>query len=281
MRQALIVGYRGASQMGFDPLRLVRSFRGIPRYVQDYRTIRRQLTAGTGSFRLGYPLPCLADRFEPNGTASGHYFHQDLFVAQQVFNRNPERHVDVGSRIDGFVAHVAAFRQIEAIDIRKQESKTSGILFVQADMMGSLPEQLLGYCDSLSCLHALEHFGLGRYGDSIDVEGHLRGLSNLALILRPGGRLYLSVPIGPQRIEFNGQRVFAVSHLFDLIRKDFEVEQFSFVDDQGDLHQRVQLDDSLIQSNYGCHFGCGIVEAVRRTPNSDQPAPHKEAALSA
>ena len=109
----------------------------------------------------------------------------------------------MGSRIDGFVAHVASFRKIEAVDIREQTSEIQNISFVKADMMAPLPENLHGYADSVSCLHALEHFGLGRYGDGIDVDGHVRGIENLAKLLSAGGRLYLSVPIGPQRIEFN------------------------------------------------------------------------------
>jgi len=52
----------------------------------------------------------LTDRFDPGGDASGHYFHQDLIVARRIFERDPRKHVDVGSRIDGFVAHLAVFR---------------------------------------------------------------------------------------------------------------------------------------------------------------------------
>jgi len=58
----------------------------------------------------------LTDRFDPGGDASGHYFHQDLIVARRIFERDPRKHVDVGSRIDGFVAHLAVFRQVEVID---------------------------------------------------------------------------------------------------------------------------------------------------------------------
>ena len=38
--------------------------------------------------------------------------------------------------------------------------------------------------ESLSCLHALEHFGLGRYGDPINPEGNIIGLENMIKILR-------------------------------------------------------------------------------------------------
>jgi len=65
-----------------------------------------------------------------------------------------------------------------------------------------------GYSDSVSCLHALEHFGLGRYGDPVDPNGYARGVANLAGLVREGGALYLSVPIGVERVEFNAHRVF-------------------------------------------------------------------------
>jgi len=62
--------------------------------------------------------------------------------------------------------------------------------------------------DSLSCLHVLEHFGLGRYGDAIDPNGYKTGFANLASLLRPGARFYLSTPTGRERVEFNANWVF-------------------------------------------------------------------------
>src|SRR5205085_9848443 len=63
------------------------------------------------------------------------------------------------------------------------------------------------YGDWLSCLHALEHVGVGRYGDQVNPDGFNQGLANLARLLRPNGLLYLSVPIGMPRVEFNAQAV--------------------------------------------------------------------------
>ena len=39
--------------------------------------------------------------------------------------------------------------------------------------------QDFGQTDSLSCLHAIEHFGLGRYTDPIDINIHIKGLTTL------------------------------------------------------------------------------------------------------
>jgi hypothetical protein len=64
------------------------------------------------------------------------------------------------------------------------------------------------YCELLSCLHASEHFGLGRYGDPVNPLGYQRGIGNMAQLLQPGGTFYLSKPIGQERVEFNAYWVF-------------------------------------------------------------------------
>jgi len=250
---------------GWDPRVTLANLRGLPAYLRDRRALRRgaRLSGRGGEFPFGRALPLLTERFVESGTAKGHYFHQDLLIARRIREANPRRHVDVGSRVDGFVAHVAVFRQIDVFDIRTLDVQVPNIRFLQADMMKELPDHLAGCCDSLSCLHVLEHFGLGRYGDPVDFLGHEKALANLTRMLEPGGTLYLSVPIGPQRIEFNAHRVFSVETLLGLLEPGFEVDRFSFVDDSGDLHDDVNLDADAVSSSFGCQWGCGIVEAKK------------------
>lgn len=193
-----------SSQFGFDPPRFLRSLRGLPRYVHDLLRFRANYS---GRLEL---KPCLFDWYEEGGTTKSEYFRQDLLVARMIFAASPKKHVDIGSRVDGFVAHVASFREIEVFDVRPISMRMPGIVFKQADLMcsDSLPNHGIGYCDSLSCLHAIEHFGLGRYGDPIDPIGHERGIANMAHLLQPGGTFYLSTPIGLERVEFNANWVF-------------------------------------------------------------------------
>jgi SAM-dependent methyltransferase len=206
--------------------------------------------------------PCLGERAQQSGTASGHYFHQDLLVARRIFERQPEKHLDIGSRIDGFVAHVASYRMIEVFDIRPLDRPIKNVQFREVDLM-HLPGEYASYSDSVSCLHALEHLGLGRYGDEIDPDGHLKGLDALHSLVKPGGLLYLSVPIGPDRIEFNAHRVFSLPYLLDIVQGRFDVVDFSFVDDRGDLHHNVGLDSADVRDSFGCDYGCGILELRR------------------
>jgi hypothetical protein len=230
--------------------------------ISDYNELKRQQKSSSVSFPFGEFYPCLDDRSDNAGTAKGHYFHQDLLVARRIFANAPRLHADVGSRVDGFVAHVAAYREIEVFDVRPLKSNIVNVRFKQVDLMVPLSRALEGYCDSVSCLHALEHFGLGRYGDTVDFEGHLKGLANLKAVLAKDGKLYLSVPIGPQRIEFNAHRVFAVSTLLDLV-SDMRVDAFSYVDDKGDLHENAMLTKDAVANNFGCRYGCGILELTK------------------
>lgn len=242
-----------------SPKKLFRFLRHAPTMLTELNRLKQQARNSSHQFPFGKLNPHPHEKKQQGGTAKGHYFHQDLLVARRIYERNPKKHVDIGSRVDGFVAHVAAFRNIEVLDIRPLDSKIHNIQFRQADLMAP-PSDMLGYCDSLSCLHAIEHFGLGRYGDPIDFEGHLKGLDSLHAILKHGGILYLSCPIGPQRIEFNAHRVFAVNYLLSLFEGKFKILQFSYVDDQGDLHENVALTQGALDTNFGCNYGCGIFE---------------------
>jgi hypothetical protein len=246
-----------------SPKKLFRFLRHAPTMLAELSELKRQARLSSHLFPIERINPYPNEKKLQSGTSKGHYFHQDLLVAQRIYDNKPEKHVDVGSRVDGFVSHVAAFRDIEVLDIRPMDSKIRNIKFKQANLMTPPPE-MSSYCDSLSCLHAIEHFGLGRYGDPIDFEGHIKGLISLHTLLKPSGTLYLSCPIGPQRIEFNAHRVFGVKYLLALLEGRFQLRNFSYVDDSGDLHENVVLEDSLLAKDYGCHYGCGIFELEKR-----------------
>ncbi|MDD1606608.1 MAG: DUF268 domain-containing protein [Methylococcaceae bacterium] len=211
------------AQLGINPIMMLRSLFGLSRYVVDFFQFR---TKYTGRIEL---LPCLHDWHEEGGSTQDEYFWQDLYIAQKIYIANPKKHVDIGSRIDGFVAHVASFRAIEVFDIRPVTSDVPNIVFKQADLMNP-SQSLVQYCDSVSCLHALEHFGLGRYGDPINPLGYEAGLKNMTNILQQHGLFYLSVPIGIARVEFNAHRVFDPNEILRLAEDNgLLLEEFAWV----------------------------------------------------
>jgi hypothetical protein len=256
-----------ALAFGINPAAWRFAFRGLFVVLREYGELKRQNRAARSPFRVRFTMPCLSDRYDQSGSARGHYFYQDLTVARKIFERQPARHVDVGSRVDGFVAHVAAFRTVEVFDIRPLTLSIPTIVFRRADLT-DIPDAYRQYCDSLSCLHAIEHFGLGRYGDRIDLFGHVKGFKCLSEVLKPGGVLYFSVPIGPQRVDFNACRVFGIQTILDLAQDGFELTTFSFVDDEGAFHEDVRLTAEMIKSNGGCDYGCGIFEFRKKAEDT-------------
>ena len=244
--------------LGYNPKKTISTFKGIGFFYRDLRKIKLQ-KGQNSDFIFSSIEPKLNQRFSESGKTSGHYFHQDLLVAQRIYENKPIKHVDIGSRTDGFIAHVAVFREIEVFDIRPQKNKIKNIIFKQVDLM-NFSEPMVNYCDSISSLHVIEHFGLGRYSDSVDYYGHIKAIDNIYKILKEGGKFYFSVPIGKQRIEFNAFRVFNISYLLGLFNNKFKLDQFSYVNDKGDLYEDTKLDDYSVKNNYGCNFGCGIFE---------------------
>ena len=116
-------------QMGFNLIRFFNFFKNLPTFLNQYYKFKK-IYKGKVEF-----LPCLHDKNDEAGNSKGEYFLQDLYVAKRIFNANPINHLDVGSSFDGFVAHVASYRDIDVLDIRPINSKLPGIKFKQFDLM--------------------------------------------------------------------------------------------------------------------------------------------------
>lgn len=261
IRQKLIkIHWLLESQFGLDPLRLMKSIRRLPAFLADWFRFRKGYSG-----RLSL-IPCLHDRYAEGGTTKSEYFWQDLLVARSIYEAEPEVHVDIGSRIDGFVAHVASYRRVEVFDVRPISAQIPGVIFKQADLMRSdtLPRHgEEGYCDSLSCLHALEHFGLGRYGDPIDPMGYECGFSNMASLLRPGGVFYLSVPIGRERVEFNANRVFDPRTLVSLAKMNgLNITKLTVISGNG-VVQRVDMSAEQLANLAAHDYNLGVFEFAK------------------
>lgn len=244
-----------SSQLGLDFRLLFLAFFRLPRYISDLLEFKSRYSG-----KLNF-MPSLHDRYEESGAINTEYFWQDLLVARWIFAANPERHVDVGSRIDGFVTHVSSFREVEVFDVRPITTQIPGILFQQADFMENASIQnsdRVGYCDSLSCLHTIEHFGLGRYGDPINPEGHKKGIANMSSLLRKDGIFYLSTPIGKERVEFNANRVFDPNSIIN-IAKDYDLElQKLTIISKGKEVKEVSSNDAMLSELANCHYNLGI-----------------------
>lgn len=209
-------------QLGLDPVRATRGILGAPQFLRGLIVFLFQ--NGFTKFRLS---PALLDFSDKAGVTDGHYFWQDLIVAQWIFNDKPTSHLDVGSRLDGFVAHLLTFMEVEVLDIRPSSKLIPNLKVKIGDATSSISVNRNLY-DSVSSLHSIEHFGLGRYGDAIDINGHIKGLRNIADKVKQGGMLYISFPIGEPTIEFNSQRILHPLWPFEILN-DFDLIQFVLI----------------------------------------------------
>ena len=235
---------------GLDLMQFTLAVLNTPRFIRTMVAYRRRWKGGKFPLHIGLLYPQLTDWLDSAGVANGHYFHQDLWASRKIYEIQPKKHIDIGSRIDGFVAHVLTFMPITVIDVRPLKSDIPTLTFAQADATN-----LSGFADdsveSLSSLCAVEHFGLGRYGDLVDPDACFVVMREMARILQPGGRLYLSVPIGIERLEFNAHRVFSPKTIIDTF-KGFEIVSFAAVDDEGNFRDNVKPEDFLnARSTFG------------------------------
>ena len=167
----------------------------------------------------------IMDKYAQAGSM-GTYFWQDLWAAKKIYCAKPDLHYDIGSRFDGFIAHLLSFDQkVKLIDIRPFPYEVTGVDFTQADAT-NLESVNDNSISSLSALCAIEHFGLGRYGDPVDPEACFKCFKAIQKKVRRGGKVYISVPIGENRVEFNAHRVFTPQTIVDEF-SDMELEEFS------------------------------------------------------
>jgi hypothetical protein len=242
--------------VGFSPRTLLKTLKGIPQFVRDLRHYQRLNNGSSFRVSLRYLFPILTDREESAGMAPGHYFHQDLWAARKIFEQAPKQHVDIGSRVDGFVAHLLVFMPVTIIDIRQLESGVQGLSFIRDDAT-DLSTIASDSVKSISSLHAAEHFGLGRYSDPIDPSACFKFMNALQRVLAHGGRLYFSVPVGRERVEFNAHRVFAPKTIVDSFPQ-LQLLSFSYVADDGNLYE-----DADVASAAKCDYGCGLFQFTK------------------
>jgi hypothetical protein len=209
--------------------------------------------SGPGVLRVRESYPCLTD-WTSHTPFDRHYVYQGMWAARKLASAQCEIHVDVGSSVL-WVSVVASIIPTVFVDYRPVRNISDRILSVAGDVL-SLPFRD-GTIRSLSCLHVMEHIGLGRYGDPLDPSGSQKAAGELMRVLAPEGRLLLSVPIGRERVQFNAHRVFAVGTVLSIFRQ-LELRDLAIVDDAGSFINSVDP-----RSVPMCEYGCGLFEFVR------------------
>jgi hypothetical protein len=174
-----------------------------------------------------------------------------------LVKNSPAKHYDISSSLY-FSAILSSVLKIEFYDYRPADLQLSNLHCGKADLQ-HLPF-LDSSIESLSCMHVLEHIGLGRYGDPIDPLGDIKASNELVRVLAPNGCLIIVVPIGLQRICFNAHRIYSYSSVIKMFG-NLRLKEFSLIPDplRGD-HIIMNASEEVANLQ---EYGCGLFVFVK------------------
>ncbi len=198
--------------------------------LKDYLRFKKEAAFAKRGFSLSFNdlWPCLNDK-TPETDYERHYVYHIAWAARCVKELNPKLHVDIGSRLF-FCAMLSAFVPTDFYDYRPADIALSDLGSYKGDLT-NLPFKD-NELQSVSCLHTLEHIGLGRYGDPIDANGDLTAMKELARVTAPGGSLLVAMPMGKEmRIQFNAHRIYTYDAIVSYF-PGFTVRNFSYISEE-------------------------------------------------
>jgi len=154
-----------------------------------------------------------------------HYIYHTAWAARKVKEINPPKHVDISSSLS-FCSIVSAFVPVAFYDYRPANLHLDGLTSQSANLTSLHFES--NSIHSLSCMHTIEHIGLGRYGDPIDPDGDIKAINELKRVVAQGGYLIFVTPIGKKKLLFNGMRIYSYDQIINLF-KDLTLVEFSLI----------------------------------------------------
>ena len=169
---------------------------------------------------------CLDDKSTETGF-DRHYIYHPAWAARILMQTHPKRHTDISSTLN-FCTIVSAFIPVDFYDYRPAPIHLPGLNSLSANLV-ELPFRT-DSLESVSCMHVLEHVGLGRYGDPIDPDGDLRAIRELCRVVAPGGNLLVVVPVGAARVQFNAHRIYKHGDFLTYF-KELELVEFALIPD--------------------------------------------------
>lgn len=180
-----------------------------------------------------------------------HYILHPAWAARVLKGINPTLHIDISSTLS-FCSIVSAFIPIDFYDYRPANLNLSGLNSKEADLM-KLPFEDNSLV-SLSCMHTVEHIGLGRYGDPLDPEGDIKAINELKRVTTRGGNLLFVTPIGKPKLIYNAHRIYSYKQIISYF-EGFELKEFSLIPDNARVTGLIKNPSEKFTDNQ--NYGCG------------------------
>ena len=235
-----------------DAIKKIRRYILSPFILKDLRLFRATKGADRFSTIFTDIYPCIKDKTVTTGF-DRHYVYHTSWAARVVKEINPAFHIDISSSLY-FSGILSAFIPVHFYDYRPAKLVLSDLESKGGDLL-HLPFQDQSVY-SISCMHTIEHVGLGRYGDPMDGEGDIKAIKELKRVVAKDGNLIIVVPVGKPRIEFNAHRIYSYEQILSLVADDkFELKEFAFIPESDDEGPMIRNADPLLVSKV--HYACG------------------------
>ncbi|UKT64395.1 DUF268 domain-containing protein [Pedobacter mucosus] len=221
------------------------------RFYNELEMFKKDEAASLRSLTVTRLIPFLNDKTE-NTSFDPHYIYHPAWAARILSKTTPENHIDISSTVS-FCSIVSAFIPVQFYDYRPANIKLSNLTIGKVNLL-SLPFKD-NSIKSISCMHTVEHIGLGRYGDPIEYDGDIKAMKELSRVLAQGGNLIFVVPVGIRRIEFNAHRIYNYKDILDAFPM-LKLKEFSLVPDNYEHLGMIINPHSRVTNsqNWGC--GC-------------------------
>ena len=234
-----------------------------PGFLRDYFRLKNltQKINSTArnrfSLRIRDAYPQLFDNtgkthFDP------HYTYHPAWAARIVAMIRPTKHIDISSILH-FSTLVSAFVPVDFYDYRPAEVHLPNLGCNRGDLLAlPFPKDSV---ESISCMHTIEHVGLGRYGDVVDPEGDIKAAKELSRVVKKGGNLIFVVPVGKPRICFNAHRIYSFDQVMSLF-PEMELREFSLVPDDYKTNGLIKnANKELVK---GQSYACGCFWFIKK-----------------
>ena len=124
--------------------------------------------------------PCVHDKIAFSGFDT-HYIYHIAWAARILSKIQPKSHIDISSSLY-FSTMLSAFIPTEFYDFHKADITLSNLKAGTTDLLTL--QFSTNSIESLSCMHVIEHIGLGRYGDLLDYDGDLKAMKELKRVFK-------------------------------------------------------------------------------------------------
>jgi SAM-dependent methyltransferase len=172
-----------------------------------------------------------------------------------------------GNSYLGLMAAMGGF-DVTAVDLIPVEwlYRHPNLNFVQTDIFDLHASD--AHFDLIINCSAIEHVGLGRYGDSREADGDLRAMQVLRRLLKPRGTMLLTVPVGQDATFAPLHRVYGPARLPHLLDGYVPQRGEYWVKDPENKWIRVTKSVALsrppLRRAYG--LGCFVLTVARADP---------------